>query len=292
MPPSPPPAAAQSPSPKLFTPLKQLCSVRNAATECSYAVSGENDCRVSLDYCTPWPWTRPWAPASSSNPRKFLALRSFLKTPKLSRIISSSHKQTLKWSPIVNSRVNFSNIHCACLSTCLRKEQTKQNGSFSAIRGHFSASQPYHTALCAQIPQYHTVPYYTSTGCQWKPIPYHNTLPHTIQFPTLPDQFGPNRMDPSRPFTVIFLRPPLTFRAFYNSLGSSTVTKRNTAEGQGRKNDKETVVEYVGLETTLLMIGQTGASHRSLLSDGRTWPTTAPAPGTPSSSSTFVPLLI
>ena len=31
---------------------KQLCSVRNAS-ECSYAVSGENDCRVSLDYCTP-----------------------------------------------------------------------------------------------------------------------------------------------------------------------------------------------------------------------------------------------
>ena len=122
-----------------------------------------------------------------------------------------------------------------------------------------------HCTLCTNP----TIPHRTILYLDKLSVRTH-TIPHTIQFPTLPDQFGPNRMDPSRPFTVIFLRPPLTLRAFYNSLGSSTVTKRNVAEGQGRKNDKETVVEYVGLETTLLMIGQTGASHRSLLSDGRT----------------------
>ena len=76
--------------------------------------------------------------------------------------------------------MNFSNLRCACLSACLGKEQTKQNGSFSAIQGNFL--HPSNTTL-------HNPPHTLPCQCDDTPQPHHSIPGQRIGEWILPSSF-------------------------------------------------------------------------------------------------------
>ena len=149
-----------------------------------------------MQFCSErWKWlqSQPWLlhpvtldPRSSSfTPKNRLISKNTKKSS------SSSNKQTLEWFPIVNSLSEFLQ-YPLCVPQYL--SQKRANKAEWILPGH--SRQFFYIA---------TIPQFT---IQNNTLTIH-TIPHCLTVP--------KRMDPSRPFSVIFVHPPLTFRAFYCS---------------------------------------------------------------------------
>ena len=255
VPPSPPPT---SPSCAVAEPKSLLSAVLQCAEckQCSYAVSGENDCGVSLDYCTPWPWTESLDLAL--DPRKLPHLHSSPKTPQLGQP-AFSHRHcncqlSSRWvSPISIVRAS---------APGWEGERTKPNGSFSAIPDNLSPAIRYNATQNNSF-----------NNMQW-PNVEKNGLLQAIHW----DFFW------SHLWHSEHLTSPSETQLGWREGGW------RHQRGHWKKKNKESNadvgrVRFVKSPSHFANDWAEGLDHRSLLSDGRTWSNTRAAPSSSSSSS-------